>query len=670
MGKDKKKKQPTSEKVEADIKKSGLFSTLDNIDASEINESRLERERLEKAQKSKKTKAEKMSMGDFKKKIEELHERRQVYYDAGGYVDAINISEEIIEFAKKGNLILIIKEEEEEIKNLKNLLKEKEEAVEGDIFSKLDSIDAEAQEESRLKSIRLAESERFDKEKQKEKEAQMSIMQIKQKLEELESLKQEYSNKENFPEAIKVAEEIINFGTKAKMTTIVEKNEEFIDQTRRRKPAKVTEQDKIRGLREIKENHIVMGDYQKAIEVVEKIIEIAKSANLIPIITEEVKALEDIKKKMKKSLSKTDIKTKIEGLREVKHGYYDNKDYKKAIEISERIIELAKQAKLKEILKEEEDSITNMQGIVEKEPSKMEIIDQIETLKGVKQEHITRGEINKAIKVGQQIIKFAKLADKNSLVLEEQESIEKLHDLLDKKSQVSRFEDELILVNDNFDGLINQARFEEAHKMVTTFQEKYKDNTDINVVEDIQALVLKEKKILLSFEMKQKELDRLEQERIAKEQEKLAHEQTPTAISQEQEELSVAKQSFEQVKSILEAQKQELEEEYANLEQEKAELAEVKKSFETVKQILEQQKIDLESGYEALALERTEFEEKKKRYDEQLGNQLDQKDQAFVQERAKFEAEKLEWQKQIIMFNEEKKKFDLEKSELEEKKKF
>jgi len=687
------KKTLEPEKIEKKIVNKDIFSKLDQIDEKTLAESQLEAARVAVIHKKKveetQSKEEKLSILAIQKKIDDLKEIKQRYLEADGFEDAIKTAKEMIEFAKRASIKHVIEEEEQSIKDIQKEMKTKkvvrqneikEEIVEEkkrDIFSKLDSIDSSSVEESRLESIRLAEVQREKKQKKVEKLPEMqklSIGELQRKISELQKVKKALHDNKDFLNAILTSEDIIEIAKQANITTTIEKQEKYIIEAKKQIPSLAGILDEINSLKRVRQNNSAKDNYKQAIKATNKIIELATKENIKLIIDREKHILQRLEEKAEMIASKpveaeaeptSSYDKLIEKLRMIEKTHVEEKNYLEAIETAYKIIKIATDSKaefLKSVIKEEKQFINLMEEKAKVDSNKAEIMEQIEDLKIKKKEHSNKKELESALEISKKILTLAKIAEIDVVIEEQTNSIEFLREKITKEKSISDFENEHKTANLKFENLVDQGKYDAAHKIVLDFQEIYGDNEQPTIIEAVQKLILKEKKIQLTRESKQTETPEEPPSQPVISQPVSTPQPEMTDVQLDGEELIEAKQSFEQVKLVLEAQKIELEKEYEILEQEKAELAEVKKNFEQVKYILEEQKLELEKEWEKLELQKARFAEQRRTFDKQLGAQLADRDEIVIQVRDQLEADREEFQKEVEQFNKDKK-------ELEEKKK-
>ena len=101
---------------------------------------------------------------------------------------------------------------------------------------------------------------------------------------------------------------------------------------------KKTLNEKIEGLKIIKYDFNVKGEYEEAIKTSKKIIEYAIQLDLKSVIKKEEKSIEMMKKRLAKAPLKTDPTKQIEGLRAVKQDYIVKFNFTQAIKITQKII--------------------------------------------------------------------------------------------------------------------------------------------------------------------------------------------------------------------------------------------------------------------------------------------------------------------------------------------
>ena len=143
LGKKEKKKRlkdvdaNSSIEDQEEIKKSGIFSALDQIDTKSKEETRVIEETLragliksENFKTVEDAKHKKIDINEIKAKIEKLRKIRNDYDENGEYDEAIEVSNQILTNAFSNNLKVIVNEEKKFLDILKEKLNQKSETIE------------------------------------------------------------------------------------------------------------------------------------------------------------------------------------------------------------------------------------------------------------------------------------------------------------------------------------------------------------------------------------------------------------------------------------------------------------------------------------------------------------------------------------------------------------
>ena len=237
------------------------------------------------------------------------------------------------------------KKKDKKDKQKKSKIKETEESLENQvkslkssIFSMLDEIDTATKEKSRAteEKLRIGLIERKDTEKKEEiKNKEIKISEIKREIEKLKDIKQKYYDK---------------------------------------------------------------GDNIKTIDISNKIIDLATKYDMLFIATEEKTFVDQVKSKIDETPKKT-VSEQIDNLKKIRHAHYARKKYEKAIDISNKIIDLATKENLISVVKEEEKFISLMKEKIDAKTSEKKILESLKDLGDAEESRIERDTIKKKVKV-------------------------------------------------------------------------------------------------------------------------------------------------------------------------------------------------------------------------------------------------------------------------------
>lgn len=556
----------------------------------------------------------------------------------------------------------------------------------------------------KLKGL-IKEKEKEEKEKKKPKdedireEKELSVVEIKNMMTLLKARKEECFNTGMYEEAIAIANDIIDLAKKAKMNIRIEQEKTSISKMRDLIENRASEKmllEKIEGLKAIKHNFYVKEDYQEAINTSYKIINYAKKLDMKSLVKKEGKSIEAMNKKLAKAPLKTDPKKQIEGLKAVKQDHLVKFNFTQAIKVTEKIIQLATRGGLKSIVKEEKKALEEIKKKIKQEPSKMELIEQIEGLKGVKQGHAVKGDYKSAIKVSQKIIEFAKIANLESIIQEEENAIEEMQEKLERESYITTIKKECRENDDAYDKYIDDEEIVKAHELIEDFKNKYIELSFFNSIPGVKDLFEKDKKVWLRYKVKQdyikagkekeKPKEKIEKSipKVEKPKPKVDKAKVDKGKPEQKkkEELKEEKVKFvqQEVPVIPERELKRFELENAKLEEEKARLRlerlrfeKQKEKFEIENKKVELDKVELEENISRLKLGKVRLKKDKERFElekeelELAKKLLEEENIKLEESQSDFEKDDKALEREITEFHKEKEKFEKTKVKLEEK---
>ncbi len=295
----------------------------------------------------------------------------------------------------------------------------------------------------------------------------------------------------------------------------------------------------IEELRDIKQDYLDDGETKESIEVAKKIMNIAKINDLNLIADEEKRFIEQFQAKLGPSKP---INEQIEELKKKRHTYYTQEKYDEAIQIAEIIIDLAKEAKLTQIVITEENFINFIQSKIS-EKSDTEISKSLNALKVIEEIE------NKSVKLKDDVEtkerynfkeekrKFEDLKKKFKLEKqkfeEEKEAFKWEKQMLEELKKYERDKD------------IDSAKDDVNPEIVEIESENKRKFTD-------EKLKFEEEKEKLEKKMKKiKETEeKLRQEKLEFEVEKTKYEQEKIEFQEEKETFKWEKEMFEEAKKF------------------------------------------------------------------------------------------------------------------------
>ncbi len=307
-----------------------------------------------------------------------------------------------------------------------------------------------------------------------------------------------------------------------------------------------------------------------------------------------------IEREKKSEVKIFEIQQKIERLKNIKLGLYEDGDYEKSMEIAKMIITIAEKNDINIILNEEKKFINATQKKIR---PKKPIGEKIEELKKLRYSYYSSEKYEEAIQIAKMLIEFASEANLDETVKIEENFIALLQEKINQKSsKVESFESlkDLELVN---------------QKQPYSPKIKEKSEKDLDTLLSAKQIKIRTDKVKLEEEKENLKVEKRE--------------------FKSNEESSIGEQrKFIEEREIFKQEKINLEEEIGNFNQEKLMLEEVKKN-------LNKEKREFESNKEFFMEEQCKFKEER---------------EIFKQEKIILEQEKENFNQIRQMFEEIKKK--------------
>ncbi|MBN1800949.1 MAG: hypothetical protein JW891_05540 [Candidatus Lokiarchaeota archaeon] len=469
----------------------------------------------------------------------------------------------------------------------------------------------------------------------------------------------------------------------------------------------------------LKEEHYSRQEYGDAIILAEQIIRMARKNEKKDLVQEHEKFITKVHKDMKKKFANVNVEDIFRELSELKEKHEFNLRFEDAINVARKIIHIALVTKKKDVIVEQEEYIKDIKQKIKQKPSKLELVEKIEKLKGIKQEHVVKGEEAKAIEVARQIIEIAKIASIELVVEEEEKYIKSIKELWDKENFVSRAINDLKDQKSDYDILIKYNALKEAHQMIEDFSTKYQEYPEIFSDPYVKEFITEDNKKWVKYsvstdksgdeelgEAGRKKIVKLELEivKIEEEKSRLRRElgklkrkleyselgQLKLELDKKNAELEIFKkrletqeQRFEEreenQKDNIEKEKQEIELNRAQLEEEKTRLKlealklEKSKNFEDdEKTFVQLEKTELEEERQRLTTEITRLMEDKEHLQREqmiFERDMEERERQLEEKTKKIEEKQTELNTEVRKFEEDKEKFEWDKLKLEEEKK-
>ncbi len=137
--------------------------------------------------------------------------------------------------------------------------------------------------------------------------------------------------------------------------------------------------------------------------------------------------------------------------------------------------------------------------IVDLKTNKLEVVSKIDNLRFIAQKNHMEGNFEDAIFNAEQIIRLAILTDMPSYIKEQEEFI----NIMSKKVQEDYFISEIDKVcsslNEMYDKLIESSQISQAHEIIKSFKNRYKNVAFFNTLLSVKELLSKDQKIWVSY---------------------------------------------------------------------------------------------------------------------------------------------------------------------------
>ncbi|TFG27747.1 MAG: hypothetical protein EU532_06825 [Promethearchaeota archaeon] len=150
--------------------------------------------------------------------------------------------------------------------------------------------------------------------------------------------------------------------------------------------------------------------------------------------------------------------------------------------------------------KDKNPSEMDLNAVKDKErEKKLKILDEIDNLRVVENNHFMINKFNDAIKVAEDIIKLAKDANLDFIIEEQEAFIKQVKGEKAEKDKVSVIMDTFESTKRNFDKLLELKEYIKAHRLIIDFKKKFGKSTDLSVLLPIQELFSEEREMWIAF---------------------------------------------------------------------------------------------------------------------------------------------------------------------------
>ncbi|MFX1338756.1 MAG: hypothetical protein ACFFDK_09115 [Promethearchaeota archaeon] len=130
---------------------------------------------------------------------------------------------------------------------------------------------------------------------------------------------------------------------------------------------------------------------------------------------------------------------------------------------------------------------------------KIKILDEIDSMRVVQNNHFMIGEFKDAIKVAENIIDLAKEAKLDFIIKEQEDFINQMKKEKAKKDKISLTMEAFEKTRKKIENLLKNNDIVTAHKEVNNFKQKYSKITNLSSIPSVQELFLKDRELWINF---------------------------------------------------------------------------------------------------------------------------------------------------------------------------
>jgi len=132
--------------------------------------------------------------------------------------------------------------------------------------------------------------------------------------------------------------------------------------------------------------------------------------------------------------------------------------------------------------------------------AKMEALSHIEELRFAAQQYKNQGNFDGAIVCADQIIRLAIQFDLASSYLKEQEDfINSIAKNIQKEHVISQIKEYTFWIDKQYDKLVQSGSIIQAHELVESLKERYKDLPEFDTIERVKELIDKDKREWIKY---------------------------------------------------------------------------------------------------------------------------------------------------------------------------
>jgi len=137
--------------------------------------------------------------------------------------------------------------------------------------------------------------------------------------------------------------------------------------------------------------------------------------------------------------------------------------------------------------------------IVDLKENRLEVLSKIDNLRFLAQKNRIEGNFEDAIYNAEQIIRLAILTDMPSYIKEQEEFINTMAKKVQEDYFISEIDKVCGSLNEMYDKLIETSQITQAHEIIESFKNRYKDVAFFNTIQSVKNLLIKDQKTWVNF---------------------------------------------------------------------------------------------------------------------------------------------------------------------------
>ena len=137
--------------------------------------------------------------------------------------------------------------------------------------------------------------------------------------------------------------------------------------------------------------------------------------------------------------------------------------------------------------------------VVDLKSNKLEVVSKIDNLRFLAQKNQMEGNFEDAIFNSEQIIRLAILTDMPSYIKEQEDFINIMSKKVQQDYLISEINNVCTSLNEMYDKLIETGQISQAHEIIKSFKNRYKDVTAFKTIQSVEDLLSKDQKIWVNY---------------------------------------------------------------------------------------------------------------------------------------------------------------------------